>query len=147
MKVVLLKDNKKYGKKGDVVNVSDGFAKNYLIPNKIAAVATNSTLNEAHQLKESKQHHAQVLLDEAKALKDKLKLVRLELGLKTGDSGKLFGSVTNKEIHDELLKLGYDIDKRKIVLSSPLKTAGLHDIAIKLHPEVKASVLVEIKAI
>lgn len=146
MKVILLKDDKRYGKKGDVINVNDGFANNYLIPNKIAVVASSSNLNEARQLKESEMHKAQVILNEANALKEKLKLVKLLLKVKIGDNGKLFGSVTSKEISEELEKQGISIDKRKIELDSPIKNTGLFDIKIKLHPQVMASVLLEVVA-
>lgn len=146
MKVVLLKDDKRYGKKGDIVNVNDGFANNYLIPNKIVVPATNTTLNEARQQKESEDHKALVILNEAKQLDSKLKLSKVTLKVKVGENGKVFGSVTSKEIHDEITKLGLVVDKRKIELANPIKATGLYDVKVKLHPQVTSKILVEIIA-
>lgn len=144
MKVILLKDDKRYGKKGDIINVNDGFANNYLIPNKIVTSATSSSLNEARQLKESEQHKEQELLNAAKELSEKLKEVTVTLSVKTGENGKIFGSITNKEIAQELEGLGIAIDKKKIELNNPIKTIGLFTIKVKLHPKVQSEVNVNV---
>lgn len=144
MKVILLKDDKRYGKKGDMINVNDGFANNYLIPNKIVTPATNTTLNEARQLKESEQHKEQQLLNQAKEMAEKLKTVTVNLSVKAGENGKVFGSVTNKEIAQELSNLGIEIDRKKIELNNPIKRIGLFTIKIKLHPKVQSQVQVNV---
>lgn len=144
MKVILLKDIKGTGKKGDVVNVADGYASNYLIPNKIAQNANATNLNLANQEKASEQHKQQVMLDAAKELKLKLDKLYIELNIKCGENGKTFGSVSNKEIADKLNELGYEVDKKKIEFN-PVKTLGIFDVKIKLHPQVTATVKVEIK--
>ena len=135
MKVILLKDLKGTGKKNDIVNVSDGYANNYLIPNGIATKADNAKINENTQLKQAAAYHAQVELDNAKALGEKLKEVTLKMIIKCGESGKLFGSITSKDIAEELVKLGYNIDKKKIVID-PIKSLGAYTAVAKLHPKV-----------
>lgn len=146
MKVILLKDIKGSGKKGDIVNVADGYASNYLIPNKLAKPANATNLNLANQEKASEQHKQQLLLDAAKELKTKLDNLDVVLQIKCGDNGKTFGSVTNKEISDKLSTMGYDVDKKKIEFS-PVKTIGLFDVKIKLHPTVTATIKLEIKPV
>lgn len=146
MKVILLKDEKKYGKKGDIIEVSDGFAKNYLIPNKIATYATSTALNQAKQLKESEQHKQEVMLMQAKELKDKIEKTQIKLSVKVGENGKVFGSVTSKEISQEFEKQGIIFDKKKIKLDNPIKSIGLFTIKAKLHPQVTANIKLEVVA-
>lgn len=143
MKVILLKDIKGTGKKGDVVNVADGYGANYLIPNKLAKNANATNLNLASQEKASEQHKQQLLLDAAKELKTKLDNVTVELKIKCGENGKTFGSVTNKEISDKLNSMGFDVDKKKIEFT-PVKAIGLFNVKVKLHPQVTANLKVEI---
>ena len=143
MKVILLKDVKGTGKKGDVVTVSDGYANNYLIPNKIAQNANATNVNLNNQAKSSEAHKAEVILNEAKELKQKLDNLSIELSIKCGENGKTFGSVTSKEIADKLLSLGFEIDKKKIDFSS-VKTIGLYHVKIKLHPQVATTINVNI---
>ena len=144
MKVILLKDVKGTGKKGDIVNVSDGYAANYLIPNKIAQNANATNLNLNAQAKSSEAHKQEVMLNEAQELKQKLDNLDVELNIKCGENGKTFGSVTNKEISEKLNSLGYDIDKKKIEFT-PVKTLGLFHVKVKLHPKVTATINVSIK--
>ena len=144
MKLVLLKDDKRYGKKGAIIDVSDGFANNFLIPNKIAAPANNDNLNTAHQHNESLKHKAAVELAEAKELAQKINTTTVRVPLKVGEAGKVFGSVTSKEIATELDKSGIELDKKKIELQNPIKTVGQHKVSIRLHKDVKASLLVEV---
>ena len=146
MKVVLLKDDKRYGKKGDVVSVSDGFASNYLLPNKIALPATSTTLNEAKQLKESEQHKQDVLLTQAKEQQKQLQGVTVVLTVKVGENGKVFGSVTSKEIAGFLSDHGVELDKKKIDLPNPIKSAGQFVVKAKLHPQVTANITVVVNA-
>ena len=143
MKVILLKDVKGTGKKGDIVNVSDGYAQNYLIPNKIAQNANATNLNLNNQAKQSEAHKQEVLLNEAIALKNKLDGLNLDLSIKCGENGKTFGSVTNKEISDKLAELGFNIDKKKIEFT-PVKLTGLYHVKIKLHPKAVATINVNI---
>lgn len=144
MKVILLKDVKGTGKKGDVVNVADGYGSNYLIPNKLAKSATATNLNLANQEKASEQHKQELLLEVAKDLKSKLDNLDVVLTIKCGENGKTFGSISNKEIADKLSEMGYEIDKKKIEFS-PVKTIGLFDVKVKLHPGVTAKIKLEVK--
>ena len=144
MKVILLKDVKGTGKKGDVVNVADGYGSNYLIPNKLAKSATATNLNLANQEKASEQHKQELLLEAAKDLKSKLDNLDVVLTIKCGENGKTFGSISNKEIADKLSEMGYEIDKKKIEFS-PVKTIGLFDVKVKLHPSVTAKIKLEVK--
>ena len=146
MKVLLLKDLKGSGKAGQIVDVADGYANNYLIPNKIAKFANNSVLNEDKQNKSSSQFHKKEELDACRALGEKLKKEKLEMSIKIGDSGKAFGSITNKEISEELAKYGYSIDKKKIVINNgAIKTEGKFVAVIKLHPEVVAKININLQ--
>ena len=144
MKVILLKDVKGSGKKGDIVNVADGYGANYLIPNKLAKPANATNLNLANQEKASEQHKQQLILDAAKELKSKLDGQIVELNIKCGENGKTFGSVTNKEVSEKLNSMGYDVDKKKIEFN-PVKTVGMFDVKIKLHPQVTVNIKVNIQ--
>lgn len=143
MKVVLLKDLKGKGKKGDVINASDGYALNFLIPQGIAKAGTSSNLNEAHQAKEAKAYHDEQYRLKCVAMKEAIEKISLKISVKCGANGKVFGSVTNKEIAEELAKHNIEVDKKKIDTPA-IKTVGLFDIKIKLHPTVTANLKVEI---
>ena len=145
MKVVLLKDLKGKGKKGDIINISDGYALNFLIPQGIAKAGTSSNLNEANQAKEAKAYHDEQNRLQAVALKDIIEKITLPIKVKCGATGKVFGSVTNKEISEELAKQNINVDKKKIETDT-LKTVGLFDIKVRLHPTVTAKLKVEIIA-
>ena len=146
MKVVLLKDVKGTGKKGEIKEVSDGYAKNFLLKNGSAKVANASALNENAMRKESDAYHKEMEKQAAKALADRLASSKVIVEIKCGENGKTFGSVTTKEISDALNKQGYEVDKRKIELKEPLKTIGSYKINIKLHPEISAQIDLEIVA-
>lgn len=145
MKVVLLKDLKGKGKKGDIINASDGYALNYLIPQGIAKAGTSSNLNEANQAKEAKAYHDEQNRLKALDLKKEIENLELNIKVKCGANGKVFGSVTNKEIMEELEKVKISIDKKKIE-TEPLKTIGLFQIKVRLHPTVLATLKVNITA-
>ena len=145
MKVVLLKDLKGKGKKGDIINISDGYALNFLIPQGIAKAGTSSNLNEANQAKEAKAYHDEQNRLQAVALKEIIEKITLPIKVKCGATGKVFGSVTNKEISEELSKQNINVDKKKIETDA-LKTVGLFDIKVRLHPTVTAKLKVEIIA-
>ncbi|MBQ6263448.1 MAG: 50S ribosomal protein L9 [Clostridia bacterium] len=143
MKVVLMKDMKSVGKKDQIVEVSDGYARNFLIPKGIAAEATGSVLNEVKNREAAKAHKAAVELAEAKETAEKLEGVVVTLKVKAGsaESGKLFGSVTAKDIGDALEKEhGITVDRRKINLDEPIKKFGKYEIPVKLHPQVSGTV-------
>lgn len=147
MKVVLLADVKGTGKKGDVVEVSDGFAKNFLLKNKKAVVADNTALNLNKQAKDAKNYHYEQDKQAAISLAEKLKDVSVVLEVKGGENGKTFGSVTNKEIAEGLNKQGLNIDKKQIVLKDPIKNAGEYSIEAKLFAGVSTKFKVIVKTI
>lgn len=147
MKVIFLQDVKGKGKKGDIKDVSDGFAKNFLIPKKAAVEATAANLNAAKGKQESIQYHKDMEEDNAKKLSEKLSEITLDITAKIGDNGKLFGSVTSKELSEILKeKHGFSIDKRKFVLPDGIKTEGSHMVDIKLHPGIVAKLKVNVRA-
>lgn len=147
MKVILLSDVKGTGKKNDVVEVADGYARNCLIKKGLAIVANAEKLNENKQLKSAQTYHKQVELENAKQEASKIDKITVTLGLKFGENGKAFGSITSKEIADELAKHGIQIDKKKLFLEDTIKTAGTFKCIAKLHSEVSATFNVVVKEI
>lgn len=142
MKVILLKDVKGKGKKGDLVNVSDGYARNFLFPKDLAQEATTSNVNSLNKIKEKERKEKQAEIEAAQKKATELKDKELKIVTKAGESGKLFGAITNKDIASELLKkFNLDIDKKKIVMNT-IKTVGTYDIELKLYPEVSAKIKV-----
>lgn len=146
MKVVLLKDVKGSGKAGDIIEAKDGFAQNFLIKKGLAKPADAQALNENKQQKEAQAFHRQETLKANKELREKLDGIKVDIKVKTGANGKFFGSVTNKEVADKLFELGFDIDKKKIIISSSIKSAGVYPATIKISPEESAKISVEIIA-
>ena len=143
MKVILLEDVKGTGKKGQIVNASDGYANNFLFPKKLAVAATNDNLNSIKLQKKAEEKRKAEELAAAKELAEKLTNKDIKISDKTGDNGKLFGSVTNKEIAAAIeQQTGLVIDKKKIVLNDQIKMVGTRHVNIKLHPEVTAEVKV-----
>lgn len=140
MKVVLLKDVKGSGKAGDIIEAKDGFAQNFLIKRGLAKPADAQAINENKQQKQAQAFHRAEELKANKELREKIDGVEVTVKVKTGAGGKFFGSVTNKEISDRLLELGYDIDKKKIILSSNIKTTGRYPVTIKISPEESAKI-------
>ncbi|MBP5651368.1 MAG: 50S ribosomal protein L9 [Clostridia bacterium] len=144
MKVVLIQDLKGKGKKGDIVEENSGYALNYLIPNKIAIAGTNSNINEANQAKLANEYHKEQERLAAVELGKKVDGVTVVCHVKSGETGKIFGSVTNKEVSTELLKLGYDIDKKKIEVPA-IKTLGVYTCKLKLYQGVSANIKVDVQ--
>lgn len=145
MKVILLKDVKGQGKQGDVVKVSDGYARNYLFPNNLAVEATKRNLNELKTRKAADDKRRQTELDKARKQAEAISNLEVVVTAKSGESGKLFGSVTNKEIADVLKeKHGIDIDRKKIVLSEPIRSLGSYQLEVKVYPEVTARLKVRV---
>jgi large subunit ribosomal protein L9 len=142
MEVILLADVKALGKKGELVNVSDGYAKNFLFKKKLGIEATAKNKND---LKLQKKHEkvAQEKLDDAKAFAEELKEKSITVSIKTGSGGRSFGSVSTKELAAAAKEqLGYELDKKKMVLPEPIKSPGIFDLPIKLHPKVLGSLKV-----
>ena len=136
MKVLLLTDVKGTGKKGEIKEVADGFANNFLIKTGKARIADSAAISENKMKKSANDYHKEMAKQDAVKLAEKMKDVTAVVKIKCGENGKTFGSIGTKEISDALKTLGYDIDKRKIDLKDPIKTIGLYTITAKIHPEV-----------
>ena len=146
MKVILLQDVKGQGKKGDIVNVSDGYARNMLLPKKLGVEATPKNMNDLKLQKAHDAKLAQEALDAAKALAVKVNEGTITVAIKAGEGGKLFGSVSAKEISEAAkAQLGLDIDKKKIQMDGPIKTLGATEVTVKLHPQVSANLKVKVE--
>ncbi len=137
MKVILLQDVKSQGKKGDVINVSDGYARNFLLTKGLGVEATQQNLNDIKLKKANDEKIAAEELAAAKKLSDELKEVEVTVKIKAGADGKTFGSVSSKEIAEAVKQQnGMELDKKKIVVKDPIKALGNYKIPVKLHPEV-----------
>ncbi|MCR4716943.1 MAG: 50S ribosomal protein L9 [Lachnospiraceae bacterium] len=148
MKVILLEDVKKLGKKGDVVDVSDGYAKNFILHKKLGVVADAKSLNDLKLKKQNDDKVAAEKLANAKALAEELKDKKVVMKIKVGEGGKAFGSVSTKEIADEAKKqLGLELDKKKMTLPVPIKELGSYNVQIKLHAKVTAELKVEVESL
>ncbi len=146
MKVILLQDVKKIGKKGEIVEVSDGYGRNYLLPRKLAAAATSQNLNVAKAQEGSKKRREAMAADEAKLMAAQLKQVEVTIPVKIGAGGKLFGSVTGKDVADALAKQNIDIDKRKITIKGEVTGEGVYEAVIKVHPTITSTIKVKVVA-
>lgn len=146
MKVILLEDVKALGKKGQVVNVSDGYARNLLLPKKLGVEATGKNMNDLKLQKVHEDKVAQENLDAAKAFAEELKDKQVTVGIKVGEGGRTFGSISAKEIAEAAkAQLGYELDKKKLQLSAPIKELGTTMVPIKLHPKVTGELKVVVK--
>ena len=141
MKVVLLKDVKSQGKKDDIITVSDGYARNYLIPRGLAVEADAKALNDIKNREAAKRHKIETEIAAANEIKNKLEGVVVKIRGKAGADGKLFGSVTSADIADELLRQhGIEVDKKKIVLDQPVKAFGTYSFNVKLYTEIVGAI-------
>ena len=148
MEVILLEDVKALGKKGELVKVSDGYARNFSLPKKLGLEATPKNLNDLKLQKAAQAKRAQEQLDEAKALAATIAQKNIVLKIKTGEGGRTFGSVSTKEIAQALKdQLGLEIDKKKLVLAEPLRNLGTFTVPIKLHTQVTAELKVRIDGV
>ena len=147
MKVILLTDVRGTGKKGEIKEVSDGYANNFLIKTGKAKRADNATISENKNRQEANDFHKEMERQEAVSLGEKLKGQKVILSIKCGENGKTFGSISGKEIADELAQKGYNVDKRKIDIKEPIKTIGDYEVSVKLHPTVSVKVKVEVRAL
>ncbi|MGN0413043.1 MAG: 50S ribosomal protein L9 [Lachnospiraceae bacterium] len=146
MKIILLQDVKKLGKKGDIIEANDGYARNYIIPQKIGVEANGKNLNDLKLQKSNQEKVAQEQLSAAKALADEIGTKQVVVKIRAGEGGKVFGSVSSKEIAAAAKEqVGLELDKKKIQLSDPIKTFGVHDVTIKLHPQVTANLKVKVE--
>ena len=146
MKVILLEDVKALGKKGQVVNVSDGYARNLLLPKKLGVEATGKNMDDLKLQKAHEDKVAQENLDAAKAFAEELKDKQVTVGIKVGEGGRTFGSISAKEIAEAAkAQLGYELDKKKLQLSAPIKELGTTMVPIKLHPKVTGELKVVVK--
>ena len=146
MKVILLEDVKSLGKKGQIVNVSDGYARNLLLPKKLGVEATGKNMNDLKLQKAHEDKVAQENLDAAKAFAEELKDKQVDVGIKVGEGGITFGSISAKEITEAAkAQLGYELDKKKLQLSAPIKELGTTMVPIKLHPKVTGELKVVVK--
>lgn len=143
MEVILLEDVKSLGKKGQIVKINDGYARNYVLPKKLGLEATPKNLNDLKLEKARQAKQAAEELQEAKDLAVKVEEKPVKLTMKTGEGGKTFGTISTKEIAAEAKKqLGLNIDKKKVKLDEPIKTLGTHIVTVKLHKEVTAKLTV-----
>ena len=146
MKVILLQDVKSLGKKGEIVNVNDGYARNFILPKKFGVEATGKNLNDLKLQKNNEKKVAQENLEAAKKLAAELAEGQVELSIKVGEGGRAFGSVSSKEIAAAVKEqMDLEVDKKKIQLKEAIKSLGTHMVAVKLHPEVTAELKVVVK--
>lgn len=146
MKVILLQDVKSLGKKGEIVNVNDGYARNFILPKKLGVEATGKNLNDLKLQKNNEKKVAQENLDAAKKLAAELAEGKVELAIKVGEGGRAFGSVSSKEIAAAVKEqMNLEVDKKKIQLKEAVKSLGTHIVSVKLHPEVTAELKVVVK--
>lgn len=144
MKVIFVKDLKKQAKKGDIKEVKDGYAQNYLIKNGYAIQVTEKNMENVKKENDAKKEEELILSKEAEKLKQELEKLTLVFRVKTGDKDKVFGSISPKQIKEELLKKGYKIDKKQIELVTSLQSLGFHKVLVTLYKEVKAELKVQL---
>ncbi len=145
MKIILLQDEKKLGKKGDIIEASEGYARNYILPKRIGVEATSKNLNDLKLQKANMEKIAQEQLRAAQELAKVLETKQVVVKVKAGEGGKMFGSVSTKEIITEFKKQhDMELDKKKIVLAEGIKAFGNYEVAIKLHPQVTGKFTVKV---
>lgn len=145
MEIVLLEDVKTLGKKGQIVKVNDGYARNFILPKKLGVEATSKNLNDLKLQKANADRLAAEQLAAAKELADRIEKLSVSLSMKAGEGGRAFGSVSGKEIAAAVSEqLGLDLDKKKMVLPEPIKTFGTHEVPVKLHKDVTAKLTVKV---
>ncbi len=148
MEVILLQDVKALGKKGEIIKVNDGYARNFILPKKLGIEASKKNLSDLKKQREDEEKERLEILKEAQLLGEQLKAVSVTIKIKTGENGKVFGSVSSKEIAAALTEQHqFDIDKKKINLPDPIKNTGEHEVPIKLHPQVTVSLKVKVEGL
>jgi len=145
MEVILLQDVKSLGKKGELVKINDGYARNYILPKKLGVEANAKNLNDLKLQKAAEEKRKKEILDEATALGKEIEAKTLVMAIKSGEGGRTFGSISTKEIAAELkVQYNIEIDKKKLVLADPIKSVGTHTVGVKLHPEVTVELKVKV---
>lgn len=145
MKVILLENIKGVGKKDEVINASDGYARNFLFPKKLAVEANSENMSKLNNKKNSEQHKKNVEKDKAQEIANKMKEITLTIKVKAGDNGKIFGGVTSKEISENLKKqFNIDVDKKKIVLNENIKNLGVFNVSVKLFEGIVGNLKVSV---
>lgn len=148
MKVILLEDVKSLGKKGEIVNVSDGYARNKILPGKLGVEATPANMNTLKLQKANEEKVAAEHLADAKALAERLSELEVVTSIKTGEGGRSFGSVSSKEVAEACKRQhNLELDKKKIVLDVPIKAPGYYDVTVKLHPQVQGKLRVKVEEV
>ena len=146
MKVILLEDVKSLGKKGEVVNVNDGYARNFVLPKKLGVEATGKNMNDLKLQKANEDKVAKVHLEAAQAFAKEMENDHVVVSIKAGEGGRTFGSVSSKEIATAYKEqCGKEIDKKKIILPEPIKSFGVYEVAVKLHPKVTGTLKVKVQ--
>jgi large subunit ribosomal protein L9 len=147
MKVILQKEVDKLGTPGDVVDVADGYARNFLIPRGLAASASKGAVKHAERLRGAHEKRQRAELEAAQAVAERLASTPLRMSVKAGEDGRLFGSITVHHLAEEIEKIaGGEIDRRQIHLEEPIRSVGTHEVKVRLHPDVDATVTVQIVA-
>ena len=144
MKVIFLEDVKGKGKKGEVKNVSEGYARNYLLKNNLAVEANKGNMKSLEKKQENQERQVEKELEDAEKFKEELENLTIEITTKAGKNGRLFGAVTNKQIAERLKKMNLAIDKRKIEMNEPIRALGYTNVKVKVHPKVIATVKVHV---
>ncbi len=144
MKVLLQADVESLGSAGQIVTVKPGFARNYLLPKKLAVVADEKNVRVFEHLKRQTEEKIKKIRKAAETLSDKLSQLTLQIPCKVGEEGKLFGSVTNMQISDALKKAGFDIDRKRILIEQPMKVLGNYEVKVKLDGNVTANLKIEL---
>lgn len=144
MKVILLKDVKKQGKKDDIIEVSDGYGLNYLIKNGLAVAATKTSTKILSQELDLRKQEEEKLIEEMQAMRDKIIRENITFKVKTGTMDKVFGNISSKQIAEYLNKMGYKVDKKQIKIDSPLDTLGTHNVTVELHKKVRFNIRVNL---
>ncbi len=142
MKVILLQDVKKQGKKDQIIDVSDGYAKNFLIKNGLAVAATSTSKKILEKELDRRKAEEEAYIAECQKIAEKLKNIELKIKVKTGEQDKVFGTVSSKQICEELKKHNINIDKKKIIIDYPLDSLGTHNVKVELHKKVKGEIKV-----
>lgn len=147
MKIILLEDVKSVGKKGELVELKEGYAKNFILPKKLGVEATSTNMNNLKLQKQNEEKIAKEQLEAAQALAKEVEEMLVKLSIKSGEGGKTFGSVSSKEIAKAVSdQYGKEIDKKKIQMADAIKTIGTHEVTVKLHPKVTAKLRVQVQA-